>query len=187
MPGSGEGLAGDEVTLLANRGEPGPKARSLCQRSGRKPPSQASFLTPPLATPGSRDPTEVFPKLPGSGCGTGLPLPVEPSCIPPPGASRHQGRAQSTLEFVVRLTLISLVSPYRRLYLPATIAAPYPWRLRVALFPTLPNFHYPLPTSPPAIRSAACAVAVAAVPRKHQLPSLTLVPAPVQPVSLRSS
>lgn len=120
-----------------------------------------------------------------------LPLPVAPRCAPPlassSGASRHHGHAQVTLEFVVRPSLVSPVSSYPRLYLPAFIAAPYSWRLRVALFPTFPNFHSPFPTSLAVIRSAACAVAVTGAPWKQQLPSPTLVPAPIQPVSLRSS
>lgn len=170
MSGSGDGLAGDEVSPLASRGAPGPKSRSLCEGSGRKSPSHLRSLPRPLATPESRDHPTIFFKLSGPGHGTGLPLPVELRCAPPlassPGASRHQGRAQVTLEFVVRLSLVSPVSHYQRLYLPASIAAPDPWRLRVALFPTLSDFHSPLPTSPAAIRSAACAVAVVAVPWK---------------------
>lgn len=116
VSGSGEGRAGDEVKVspLASRGAPGPKSRSLCEGSGRKSPSHQQSLPRPLATPGSRDHPTIFFKLSSPGRRTGLPLPVELRCAPPlassPGASRHQGRAQVTLEFVVRLSLVSPVS-----------------------------------------------------------------------------
>lgn len=90
--------------------------------------------------------------LPCPEPGTGLPLPVAPRCVPPPAsfpaASRHQCRARVTLEFVVRLPLVSPVSPNQELYLPASTAAePDPWRLRIVVFP--PSLFYS-PSPPPA-------------------------------------
>lgn len=113
---------------------------------GGEPPSQPCPLAHRLSPriPGSHN---YISHTPRPRSGTGLPLPVAPRCVPPlassSGASRHQGCARVTLEFVVRLALVSPVSPSQELYLPTSTAAPDPWRLRVALFSSLQFTHTP--------------------------------------------
>jgi hypothetical protein len=102
-------------------------------------------------------------------------------------ASRHQGRARVLLGLVVRFP--SFYQLLSQLGTPSPGVHRGTRPLAFARYPFLhpPHFPPPNPTSLTAVGSAACTVAVAAVPWKQQLPSPTPVPVPVQPVSPRSS
>lgn len=154
----------------------------LREGSYRKPACRPRSFPRPLSAPQSPDPTTLFPILPGPERGTALPLPVAPRCAPPPSVWL-MGLATPG-SFVSRPGIRSSLFPHFASFsspgtpFPGVHCGARPLAFARCPLPTLPNFHSPPhPTSPAAVGSAACAVAVA-VPWKRATPLPHPVPGP---------